>query len=220
MNRIREIKSFAELKEFLILNKDLIKKAALPVVVAAALLVFWVFGGEDEAAPVSGAQPDAAGSEAGLEKGEGEGGGEAAEAETTDVYVDISGCVASPGVYKVEAGTRVFQVIEKAGGVTEEADTESINRAEAVYDGQKIIIYPRGEGEGGAPPATDAQGRINVNTADADLLQEIPGVGPVTAEKIIAYRTENGNFSSVEELMEISGIGEKTFAEMKDYVTV
>ena len=138
-----------------------------------------------------------------------------------EIYVDISGCVNSPGVYKVKAGTRLFQVIEKAGGITDDADVETINRAEEVQDGQKIIIYAEGsESDKQISGGGEQDGKININRADSDQLQEIPGVGPATAQKIIEYRQSSGNFSSIEELMEISGIGEKTFAEMKDHITV
>ena len=98
---------------------------------------------------------------------------------------------------------------------------ETINRAEEVQDGQKIIIYAEGsESDKQISGGGEQDGKININRADSDQLQEIPGVGPATAQKIIEYRQSSGNFSSIEELMEISGIGEKTFAEMKDHITV
>ena len=140
------------------------------------------------------------------------------------IYVDIGGQVKNPGVYTVKEGTRVFEVIEKAGGLTEDAFIEQINQAEAVTDGQKIVIPSSEDAQQSLMPQTasgkDSSGLVNINSADSETLQEIPGVGPATAEKIIAYRTENGRFSSIEDLKNVSGIGDKTFEKMKDKITV
>ena len=140
------------------------------------------------------------------------------------IYVDIGGQVKNPGVYTVKEGTRVFEVIEKAGGLTEDAFIEQINQAEAVTDGQKIVIPSSEDVQQSLMPQTasgkDSSGLVNINSADSQTLQEIPGVGPATAEKIIAYRTENGRFSSIEDLKNVSGIGDKTFEKMKDKITV
>ena len=138
--------------------------------------------------------------------------------------MDIGGQVKNPGVYTVKEGTRVFEVIEKAGGLTEDAFIEQINQAEAVTDGQKIVIPSSEDAQQSLMPQTasgkDSSGLVNINSADSETLQEIPGVGPATAEKIIAYRTENGRFSSIEDLKNVSGIGDKTFEKMKDKITV
>ena len=123
----------------------------------------------------------------------------------------------------MEEGTRLFQLIEKAGGLTENADIEGINRAETVLDGQKIIIYAKGqddESKNSSTGAIDSSGKININSADIEQLQQIPGVGPVTADKIIQYRQDNGRFSSIDDIKNVSGIGEKTFEKLKDYITV
>lgn len=141
------------------------------------------------------------------------------QTEKQEIYVDISGQVEKPGVYIVSDGTRLYEVIEKAGGLKKNAEMDQINRAEIVTDGQKIVIPEKGEtiaASGGAA----ASGLININTADSMALQEIPGVGPATAEKIIAYRTENGRFASKEDIKNVSGIGEKTYEKMKDKITV
>ena len=140
------------------------------------------------------------------------------------IYVDIGGQVKNTEVYTVKEGTRVFEVIEKAGGLTEDAFIEQINQAEAVTDGQKIVIPSSEDAQQSLMPQTasgkDSSGLVNINSADSETLQEIPGVGPATAEKIIAYRTENGRFSSIEDLKNVSGIGDKTFEKMKDKITV
>lgn len=235
MNKLKDIRSFEELKEFAYLHRDIIKKAALPVMVTAAVLFFWILGLNDEKTideerlyGGDGSEYGEAGAEdKGYEAEENDEGSrreKEVQASGVKLYVDISGCVKKPGVYEVEEGTRLFQLIEKAGGLTDEADTESINRAEAVSDGQKIIIYKKGEAsEGtvsGGPNGTDLPGKININTADSGRLQDIPGVGPVTADKIIQYREENGRFASIEDIKNVSGIGDKTFEKLKDHITV
>lgn len=208
MGNLKDIRSIDDLKEFILLNKEIIKKAALPVTVAAALLFLWTFGGESKTEIKEENQTEAQQEEAKEEEGE-------------DIYVDISGCVREPGVYQVAAGTRIFQVIEKAGGTTEEADLTSINRAEEVADGQKIVIYPYSQEEVTSESSgrTD-DGKVNINEADTDLLQTVPGIGPATAAKIVQYREQNGRFSSVDDLKNISGIGDKTLENMREYITV
>lgn len=150
-----------------------------------------------------------------------------AEAEApvkSRIFVDISGAVEVPGVYELEEGARLAELVELAGGLTEEADIDAINRAEAVRDGQKVYIPRIGEtapaavGESGTAAAAASDGRVDVNHASSEELQRLPGVGPATAEKIIAYREANGPFTAPEDLMQVSGIGQKTFAKMADLV--
>lgn len=143
------------------------------------------------------------------------------------IFVDLDGCVKNPGVYEIDEGTRLHEVIELAGGLTKRADTTLINQAEVLVDGQKILIPEKSEQDetevqkdGAKNGAVTADGRININLADADMLQEIPGVGPATAEKILSYREINGKFKTVEEIKNVSGIGEKTFEKMKDMITI
>ena len=214
-----------ELKE----HKKLFQITAMVAIVIIAVFVFGQYGEKDEFS-----EQFAAGGEAQAdqikEHAQGTGGDESLEAaaEDTQIYVDIGGEVKTPGVYAVTEGTRLFEVIEKAGGLTEHASTAQINQAEVVADGQKVVIPTIGEeelwgtspAETAAPAGKDSQGRININTADSDTLQEIPGVGPATAEKIIAYREENGRFSQIEEIQNVNGIGNKTFEKMKDKITV
>ncbi|MGN0680840.1 MAG: helix-hairpin-helix domain-containing protein [Candidatus Fimisoma sp.] len=210
MNKLKEIRSFEELKDLITQNTDKIKKAALPITVLAALLFFWLSGGSTGTSEIKETDTDQ--SIVPYEE----------NATESEIYVDIGGCINKPGVYKIATGTRLFQVIEKAGGLSEDADTDSINMAEEVYDGQKIMIYSAngtGSEEQKYADASD-DGKININRADSDELEKIPGVGPATAKKIIEYRTNNGNFSSIEEIKNVSGIGEKTYESMKEYITV
>ena len=180
----------------------------------------------------------------------GASGGSAADGGTTsgkvDVYVDIGGAVKTPKLAKLPPGSRVEDAITEAGGLAADADLTQINRAEIVTDGQKIYIPTReevangtwqaagssltggasgsgvagGSGAGGSVTAGASGSKININTADITQLQTITGVGPVTAQKIIDYRTQNGNFGSIEDLKNVSGIGDKTFENMKEQVTV
>lgn len=141
-----------------------------------------------------------------------------------DCYIDIEGEVKNPGVYKVSQGTRVFQVIEKAGGLTGKADTNSINQAEVVEDGQKIIIESKNKNNllSGNVESNNSgsNGLININNASSTELEEIPGVGPSKASKIIEYRESQGGFKNKEEIKKIDGIGDKTFEKMKDKINV
>ena len=151
----------------------------------------------------------------------------AVESETAKIVVDIGGEVASPMVVELDEGSRVGDAIEAAGGITENADLTDINRAAFVEDGEKIYIPPaeiEGEEDGDASSsgqqASRGDGRININTADSAQLQELDGIGPATAQKIIDYRKENGRFSSIEDIKNVSGIGDKSFEKIKDRIKV
>ena len=141
------------------------------------------------------------------------------------VFVDIGGAVENPGVYEVAKDTRLFEVIEMAGGLTEDADADRVNRASFVEDGQKIIIPEKGSDIAGdlasasAAPGDSGIGLININTATADELKTLSGIGDVTAEKIIEYRSSK-SFKSKEDIMSVDGIGSKTYEKIKDRITV
>jgi competence protein ComEA len=141
------------------------------------------------------------------------------------LFVDIGGAVENPGVYEVAKDTRLFEVIEMAGGLTEDADADRVNRASFVEDGQKIIIPEKGSDIAGDPasasaaPGDSGSGLININTATADELKTLSGIGDVTAEKIIEYRSSK-SFKSKEDIMSVDGIGSKTYEKIKDRITV
>lgn len=150
----------------------------------------------------------------------------------SEVYVDVDGAVVTPGVYRLREGARVAQAIDAAGGLTPEADVAGLNRASKVTDGQKIHVPTVGEQQasiaeagvdGGAfasSGVSGATGLVNINTANAAELQTLSGVGPSMAQSIIDERTQNGPFTSIEDLMRVSGIGEKKFAKIKDCICV
>ncbi|MBR6472108.1 MAG: helix-hairpin-helix domain-containing protein [Firmicutes bacterium] len=202
-------------------NSKKVRMAALILIVGLSILFFWIHGDPRTIEIEEAAQGDAAEYE---EAGYGEDIDSSVSAAA--LYVDISGEVKLPGVYKVSSETRVFQVIDMAGGLTDKADTNSLNRAERVIDGQKIIVRAVGEeGEiypygSGYDSYMDETGKVNINYATSDILQTLPGIGPSKAQKIISYREEMGYFATIEEIMSVSGIGEKTFASIKDLITV
>ncbi len=131
------------------------------------------------------------------------------------ILVHVSGAVVSPGLVEVPADSRAADVVAAAGGVTAEASLEAINLAAPVHDGEQIIVPTDTPNR----PAT-ADGRVPINTADAVALETLPGVGPVLAERIVAFRTQNGAFGSVEDLLDVPGIGEAKLASMRDAVRV
>lgn len=136
--------------------------------------------------------------------------------------VYVSGAVQHPDVYILRPDSIVKDALVAAGGPTGDADLDRINLAQAVQDGQQIHVPRRGEED---PPAMAtfgqrmAEAKVNINTADAAALETLPGVGPVTAERIIEYRQAHGPFAAVEEIQDVSGIGPATFERLKDHIT-
>ena len=139
--------------------------------------------------------------------------------ESADICVYICGCVITPGVYTVPEGTRIHEVLTLAGGFAEGAEITAVNLAEAVYDGEEIRIPSVSEVQVAATQAA-SDGRVNINTAGLDELMTLPGIGKAKAEAVISYRTEHGKFSSIEALMEVSGIGEGIFSRLKDKIKI
>jgi len=141
------------------------------------------------------------------------------------IFVHILGAVAAPGLYELREGDRAVDAVAAAGGFADGADQSGLNLARFVTDGEQIVVPLVGEvpvaAPGGASSGAAAvPGKVNINTADATALETLPRVGPAMAARIIAWRDENGRFSAIEDLMSVTGIGEKTFDAMKDLVTV
>lgn len=150
-----------------------------------------------------------------------------AEADSTaggssaKICVYVCGAVCNPGVYELDEGSRVYEAVESAGGMTEDASAASVNLARAVADGEQIYIPASGEVDDGATlPAAEGQKKVNINTASAEELMTLSGIGEAKAESIIRYREENGSFQSIEDLMKISGIKEGVFEKIKDDITI
>ena len=138
------------------------------------------------------------------------------------LIVDVEGAVNKPGVYRLLTTARVYDAIQHAGGLTEQADTSAINQAQKLHDQGQVFVPDKNNSSTAANTdnsTTDTK-TINLNTADVTELQNLPGVGPKKAELIIQYRQEKGSFSKIEDLTEVQGIGEKTFAKIKSQLTV
>ncbi|HYZ93892.1 MAG TPA: helix-hairpin-helix domain-containing protein [Actinomycetota bacterium] len=146
--------------------------------------------------------------------------------KTRTIYVHVGGAVRRPGLYRLEDGARVDDAVRAAGGVLEDADLDALNLAARVKDGDKILVPAEGQGEGGgsAPPGSQAAGQqgslVNLNTASLSDLETLPGIGPALAQRILDFREKNGGFRTVEDLLEVPGIGSKKFEELRDLVTV
>ena len=182
----------------------------------------------------------------GSDAGNGTGINSTGETQPEMIYVDVCGAVANPGVFQLAAGSRVFQAIEAAGGYLPEAVQNCVNRAGVLTDGQQLYILTQEEMERqGLDPAemagaSDGQmngsagtgqntgiaaqaqqdNRININTADETQLTTLTGIGATRAQAIIAYRQENGPFAAIEDIMNVQGIKEGTFAKIKDEIVV
>ena len=147
---------------------------------------------------------------------------------TVLLYADICGAVENPGVYELEDGARICDLVKLAGGLTAEADLNVLNQAEKVTDGMKVRVYTKEEAVdlsvqtdiGMITTEETESGRININTADQTQLVTLSGIGAARAADIIAYRTEHGNFQTIEEIMNVSGIKESTFQKIKDQIVV
>lgn len=208
-------------KEFLLSNKQLvIKAAAIILILAVAFFVFVLGDGEQEGGDemlVSSGQDVSLESET-----------KSAESDPVSIIVDVGGAVQTPQVVELKSGSRVADAVSAAGGLTKEADTAGINQAAILTDGEKIYIPRKGEAALSSAGALTAQAgadstlsaKVNINTATSEELQTLDGVGPVTAEKILSYRSSNGAFTSIEEIKNVDGIGDKTFENLKEHITV
>lgn len=134
------------------------------------------------------------------------------------IYVHVVGEVASPGMYQLPIGARLVDAVFAAGGLTDEADNASVNLARELTDGEQIIVFSISQ-EGEAP-GTTASGLVSLNRAGDKELEELPGIGPALAGRIVAWREANGGFKSVQDLLKVSGIGENLLAGVIDLVTL
>lgn len=145
--------------------------------------------------------------------------------EVTDlIYVQVSGAVNKPGVYGLPPGSRVFQALELAGGMTEEAQEKSINQAQKLEDGQMVWVLTVEEAAVQKVQQSESRseddGKVNLNTATKEELQTLPGIGEAKALSILAWREEHGSFAQIEDIMKIEGIKEGVFSKIKDSVKV
>ena len=154
---------------------------------------------------------------------------EKTESTQAKIMVDVKGAVRQAGVYELPVGSRVYDAVQKAGGMTDEANSQSVNLAQKLED--ESIVYVAKNGEEVAPVTSPSagttggenqqkDGKVNLNKATEAELQTISGIGQKRAQDIIAYREEKGKFQSVDELKNVSGIGQKTLEKLKEHVTV
>ncbi len=142
------------------------------------------------------------------------------------ITVDVKGAVKSPGIYDLPVGSRVHDAVQKAGGLTEQADSKSLNLAQKVSDEALVYVPSKGEeaasqqAASGTTPSSSKEKKINLNKASLEELRQVKGLGGKRAQDIIDHREANGKFKSVDELKKVSGIGAKTIEKLKDYVTV
>ena len=153
------------------------------------------------------------------------------EVKKKELVVYVCGAVEKPGIYTLPVGSRLYEAIAMAGGFSKKADSAYHNLARAIEDGERIYILSTSEtkelttlqqmeGEEGAGGSVRANGLINLNTATAEQLMTLPGIGEARAADILAYRAKIGQFTDIEELMNVSGIGEARFERVKDKITV
>ena len=149
--------------------------------------------------------------------------------DNNKIKVHIDGCVNKPGIIEIDEGSRIADAIDLVGGLTSDASTKNINLAYELQDGEKIYIPSKEESHNNEETIqvvsmgntqSSSNGKININTASIDELQTISGIGKSTAQKIIDYRNENGKFKKIEELKEITGIGDRKYDIIKEQVTV
>jgi len=140
------------------------------------------------------------------------------------IVVDVVGAVHKPGVYDFAQGARVIDAVRAAGGFLPDAEPQAINLARPLVDGEQVVVPKKGEtppgaaGAGGGPGQPGA--KVNINSATASDFENLPGIGPVLAQKIVDYRDQHGPFRSIQDLMKVTGIGQKKFDSLYAYVTV
>lgn len=212
---------------------------AVLVAIALALCCWWVVRGRaTQVAPAVKTSPAAAlvstsGAvpAAGASAGEAPGApGTSGTAGTGSVTVDVAGRVRRPGIAVLDAGSRVVDALEAAGGARQGVDLSGLNLARVLVDGEQVLVGEQGAPGPAAAAATGATGGVtpgapggtlvNLNTAGQTELEALPEVGPVTAGAIIAWREEHGGFGSVDQLLDVDGIGDATLAQLAPFVTV
>ena len=140
------------------------------------------------------------------------------------LFVHVVGAVSQPGLFVLATGDRVVDAVAAAGGFTGTADQTQVNLARVLADGEQIVVPVVGEAAAGPPGtaggAATVGGKVNLNSADSTALETLPRVGPAMSKRIIDWRTTNGRFTAIEDLMSVTGVGQKTFDGLKDLVTV
>jgi competence protein ComEA len=197
----------------------LVTYAAVGLLVLAIALRLHAHGGGGGAPPATVSLAPAGGARAPAA---------ASAAPVRELWVDVAGAVRRPGLYKVPAGSRLAAAVERAGGVSRRGDEAGVNLAAPLHDGQQIIVPARGSaaataagggagagGSGGSTTGTAGAGPISLSQASEAQLESIDGIGPALAGRILEYRQQHGGFHSLDELKEVSGIGDKRFETLR-----
>jgi competence protein ComEA len=147
----------------------------------------------------------------------GSGGGSfSVSGQAGDLVVDVTGAVQRPGVYRMPAGSRINDAVTRAGGPTAKAEVEAVNLAARLADGQQVVVPERLAAGAATTASTAEEGPISLGTATVDQLEEIDGIGPVTAGDIVKFRDEHGGLASVDQLDQVPGIGPATMSSLRE----
>jgi competence protein ComEA len=205
---------------------------AVGAVVGLVLTCWWLVRSSGHDVTVPSALPVTDGSALATPVGEaaspppGAGGpAPSASGATTRIVVDVTGKVRHPGIVVLRSGSRVVDAVRAAGGPRPGTGLGSLNLARVLTDGEQIVVGNRPQGglvpvPGSSAPGSPVVGLVDLNTADQTALESLPEIGPVTAQAILAWRTEHGGFTAVSQLLDVDGIGEATLAKLTPYVTV
>lgn len=206
-----------------------VRALAVVAVAACVLLVWWLLAGRPRTSePVAPLAITSSSASSAQPASSTPAAGSTADPQAGVLIVDVVGKVRRPGIVTLPRGSRVYEAVEAAGGLRGRVDTTALNMARELTDGEQVLVGLAAVDTSGAPasgassssaPATPGA-RIDLNTATAEQLDTLPGVGPVTARAILAWRDANGRFGSVDDLLDVKGIGEATLAELRDLVVV
>jgi len=137
------------------------------------------------------------------------------------IVIHVGGAVKNPGVYMISSDSRAHNALEAAGGPLPSASLDALNLAAPLYDGQKLVVpFTADEGAGITKDSSQSSNLININQADVGDLAELPGIGPAIGERIVSYREEEGHFENLEDIMNVQGIGIKTYEGLEDQITL
>ena len=195
----------------------LLKKGSFFIVIAAAVIIFLIATKDDD---VGESNYDFSSTASASDDDQNQDEDETTEQQTTIAVVDVKGEVKKPGVYEVEIDARVIDVIQLAGGFSGEADETFVNLAQKVQDEMIIHVPKTGEAEQNAEIGEASSSKVKVNYASQEEMESLTGIGPAKAQAIIQYRDENGFFQTPEDLLEISGIGEKTLETIREELEI
>ncbi|WP_010650962.1 helix-hairpin-helix domain-containing protein [Oceanobacillus massiliensis] len=192
---------------------ELFKKSSFFIAAAVVVILFIIFTNEDEETIANNLHPAEATDNLQEERSE-------IDQLSETAIIDVKGAVSSPGVYEMDLDARVNDVIQAAGGFTADADQSQVNLAQKVQDEMIIIVPDMGELTDSNASSASQNGKLRINYAVQEEVETLPGIGPSKAEAIIRHREEFGYFQTIEDLLQVSGIGEKTLENLEDKIQV